>query len=53
MRQVSPHCSSRGGIMLVIAAFVGAVMTGLMCYFIYGNGMELLDHFLGSGATRS
>jgi|UPI00034A95CF hypothetical protein len=39
--------------MPVIAAVVGAVMTRLMCYFIYGNGMEQLDRFLGSGATRS
>ncbi|WP_096487872.1 hypothetical protein [Methylorubrum populi] len=33
--------------MPVIAAVVGAVMTGLMYYFIYGNGMEQLDRFLG------
>lgn len=33
--------------MPVIAAAVGAVMTGLMYYFIYGNGMEQLDRFLG------
>ncbi|MEH3119670.1 MAG: hypothetical protein PGN25_19345 [Methylorubrum populi] len=33
--------------MPVIAAIVGAFMTGLMYYFIYGNGMEQLDRYLG------
>ena len=33
--------------MPVIAAIVGAVMTGLLYYFIYGNGMHQLDRYLG------
>lgn len=33
--------------MPVIAAIVGAVMTGLLYYFKYGNGMEQLDRYLG------
>lgn len=33
--------------MPVIAAIVGAFMTGLVYYFIYGNGMEQLDRYLG------
>lgn len=33
--------------MPVIAAVVGAVMTGLIYWFMYGNGMEQIDRYLG------
>lgn len=33
--------------MPVIAAIVGAFMTGLVYYFLYGNGMQQLDRYLG------
>ena len=33
--------------MPVIAAIVGAVMTGLLYWFLYGNGMEALERYLG------